>query len=70
MADHNGFRSSTACSPRLTGWASLVKDTGRDFAAFPKRPSTWVLIGIGAAGALAAIATLDSGLVVVTNWGR
>jgi membrane-associated phospholipid phosphatase len=40
--------------PEHTGWGSLIKDTGRDFAAFPKRPSTWVLIGMGAAGALAA----------------
>jgi membrane-associated phospholipid phosphatase len=41
-------------TPAHTGWATLVKDTGRDFLAFPKRRSTWVLLGIGAAGALAA----------------
>jgi membrane-associated phospholipid phosphatase len=38
--------------PPHTGWRSLFTDTARDFAAFPKRPSTWVLLGLGAAGAL------------------
>ena len=32
-------------TPAHTGWASLAKDTGRDFIAFPKRKSTWVLAG-------------------------
>ena len=41
-------------TPTHTGWASLAKDTGRDFIAFPKRKSTWVLLGAGAAGALLA----------------
>ena len=36
-----------------TGWISLVKDSAGDFVAFPKRPSTWVLLGAGAAAALA-----------------
>ena len=36
-----------------TGWATLLKDTGRDFLAFPRRRSTWALLGIGAASALA-----------------
>jgi membrane-associated phospholipid phosphatase len=36
-----------------TGWATLLKDTGRDFLAFPKRKSTWTLLGLGAAAALA-----------------
>jgi len=40
-------------APEHTGWASLVKDTGRDFVAFPKRKSTWTLLGVGAAAALA-----------------
>jgi membrane-associated phospholipid phosphatase len=35
-----------------TGWASLLKDTAGDFVAFPKRRSTWVLLGVGAAAAL------------------
>lgn len=37
-----------------TGWLGLVKDSAGDFAAFPKRRSTWVLLGAGAAAALAA----------------
>src|SRR5262245_54325194 len=36
-----------------TGWKSLVKDSAGDFVAFPKRPSTWVLISAGAVAALA-----------------
>jgi membrane-associated phospholipid phosphatase len=36
-----------------TGWATLLKDTAGDFVAFPKRKSTWTLLGIGAAAALA-----------------
>jgi hypothetical protein len=38
---------------RHTGWATLFKDTAQDFVAFPKRRSTWALLGMGAAGALA-----------------
>jgi membrane-associated phospholipid phosphatase len=38
--------------PEHTGWATLFKDTGRDFIAFPKRKSTWVLLGTGGAAAL------------------
>jgi membrane-associated phospholipid phosphatase len=37
-----------------TGWATLVKDTARDFVGFPQRTSTWTLLGIGAAAAFAA----------------
>ncbi|NOT24724.1 MAG: phosphatase PAP2 family protein [Acidobacteria bacterium] len=37
-----------------TGWATLIHDTGRDFASFPRRTSTWVLLAGGAAAALAA----------------
>ena len=40
-------------APAHTGWASLVKDTARDFVSFPQRKSTWTLVGIGAAAALA-----------------
>lgn len=35
-----------------TGWSALFKDTVRDFAQFPRRPSTWVILGIGVGGAL------------------
>jgi membrane-associated phospholipid phosphatase len=37
-----------------TGWAALFKDTADDFVAFPKRRSTWALLGIGAGAAMAA----------------
>ena len=40
--------------PAHTGWASLVKDTAKDFVAFPKRRSTWTLLAAGAGAALAA----------------
>lgn len=40
-------------APTHTGWGSLAKDTAQDFLAFPRRTSTWVLLGAGAAGALA-----------------
>jgi membrane-associated phospholipid phosphatase len=36
-----------------TGWSSLLKDSASDFVAFPKRPSTWTILGIGAGAALA-----------------
>ncbi len=36
-----------------TSWVSLVKDSASDFVAFPKRKSTWTLLGLGAAAALA-----------------
>ena len=36
-----------------TGWKTLIKDTGRDFASFPRRKSTWVLLAGGAVAALA-----------------
>jgi len=36
-----------------TGWKTLIKDTGRDFAAFPRRKSTWVLLAGGGVAALA-----------------
>ena len=37
-----------------TGWSTLLKDSANDFVTFPKRKSTWTLLGIGAAAALAA----------------
>jgi membrane-associated phospholipid phosphatase len=40
--------------PAHTGWATLARDTGRDFLALPKRKSTWVFLGVGAVAALAA----------------
>jgi hypothetical protein len=40
--------------PAHTGFKALAIETGRDFKAFPRRTSTWVILGIG--GAAAAIA--------------
>jgi membrane-associated phospholipid phosphatase len=40
--------------PTHTGFKALVFETGRDFKAFPRRRSTWVILAIG--GAAAAIA--------------
>ena len=41
-------------TPAHTGWAALGHDLWSDFKAFPRRPSTWVILGIGAGGALLA----------------
>jgi hypothetical protein len=41
-------------TPPSTGLRELVKMTGADFAAIPRRTSTWVILGVGAAGALLA----------------
>jgi membrane-associated phospholipid phosphatase len=38
-------------TPRHTGFAALFFDTVDDFKMFPRRPSTWVILGIGAGGA-------------------
>jgi membrane-associated phospholipid phosphatase len=40
--------------PEHTGFKAIVVETGRDFKAFPRRTSTWVILGIG--GGAAAIA--------------
>jgi hypothetical protein len=39
--------------PRHTGLNALVRSTASDFVAFPKRKSTWLILGIGGAAALA-----------------
>jgi PAP2 superfamily protein len=44
--------------PEHTGFKALAIETGRDFKAFPRRQSTWVLLGIGA-GAAALVHPLD-----------
>jgi hypothetical protein len=38
--------------PEHTGIGALIYATGSDFVAFPKRKSTWVILGIGGAAAL------------------
>ena len=51
---NNEPKKNAAPEHTHTGWATLLKDTGRDFLAFPKRKSTWVLLGMGAGAALVA----------------
>ena len=41
-------------APAHTGWATLGHDLWSDFKAFPRRRSTWVILGIGAGSALLA----------------
>src|SRR5215208_3049230 len=41
-------------APEHTGWAALGHDLWEDVKAFPRRPSTWVILGAGAAAALLA----------------
>ena len=38
-------------TPPSTGFRTLFKETASDFVAFPRRPSTWVILGAGAIGA-------------------
>jgi len=40
--------------PHHTGFQALIRGTASDFAAFPRRRSTWVILGIGAASAALA----------------
>jgi membrane-associated phospholipid phosphatase len=44
--------------PEHTGFGALVHDTASDFAALPKRKSTWVILGIGL-GAAALVHPAD-----------
>ena len=37
--------------PDHTGFGALMRDTGSDFVSFPRRKSTWVILGIGAGAA-------------------
>ena len=46
-------KKDTAPPHEHTGWAALGRDTARDFLAFPKRKSTYTLLAIGGAAALA-----------------
>jgi membrane-associated phospholipid phosphatase len=37
--------------PEHTGFGALIRDTAGDFAWFPRRKSTWVILGVGAGAA-------------------
>jgi membrane-associated phospholipid phosphatase len=41
-------------APAHSGWVALLKDSVGDFRAFPRRRSTWVILGGGAGAALLA----------------
>jgi hypothetical protein len=45
--------AQTAAEPRHSGFKALVKETAIDFAAFPRRRSTWAILAIGGAAAAA-----------------
>lgn len=42
-------------APQHTGFKALLFETGADFKAFPRRHSTWVILGVGAAAAALAL---------------
>jgi membrane-associated phospholipid phosphatase len=46
-------------APSHTGFKALVYETGSDFKSFPRRPSTWVILGVGAASAALALPVED-----------
>lgn len=52
--------AATPPEPQHTGLAAVVYKTAADFNAFPRRTSTWVILGLGAAGAAAAHPIDDS----------
>lgn len=59
--------------PQHTGFKALVYETGSDFKWFPRRPSTWVILGIGGAAAALALPVedeLNSHLAGSTAAGR
>jgi hypothetical protein len=53
-ADFTAAQASQAPKTEHTGFGALVHDTGSDFAAFPRRKSTWVILGMGGLAALIA----------------
>jgi hypothetical protein len=53
-ADLRGVQSQEPPKPAHTGVKALVFETASDFNAYPRRQSTWVILGIG--GAAAALA--------------
>jgi len=53
-ADFAAAGQAATPEPSHSGWGSLVKETAKDFAAFPRRRSTWVILGAGAGAALLA----------------
>jgi membrane-associated phospholipid phosphatase len=54
VADSIATQTQPPPKPEHTGLGALVRDIASDFAAFPRRKSTWVILGIGAGAALLA----------------
>src|SRR5262249_52154799 len=55
-----------------TGLGTLIKDILGDFKAFPERESTWVILGLGGAGAF-AVHPADSSVnshLVSSGWAE
>lgn len=48
-----GQAATPPAQPAHTGFAALAHETWNDFKAFPRRESTWVILGVGGAAALA-----------------
>src|SRR5262245_12391461 len=57
MASREALASSLQTAPppepRHSGFKALAKETAVDFGAFPRRKSTWAILAIGGAAALA-----------------
>ncbi|MEO7134251.1 MAG: phosphatase PAP2 family protein [Vicinamibacterales bacterium] len=51
----DGQNAPVPAKPEHTGFRALLSETGSDFKAFPRRTSTWVILGVGAAAAAAAL---------------
>lgn len=47
--------AATHPAPQHTGFKALLFETGSDFKAFPRRTSTWVILGVGAGAAALAL---------------
>jgi membrane-associated phospholipid phosphatase len=47
--------AATPPPPQHTGFKALLFETGADFKAFPRRTSTWVILGVGAGAAALAL---------------
>jgi membrane-associated phospholipid phosphatase len=47
--------AATPPTPQHTGFKALLFETGADFKAFPRRTSTWVILGVGAGAAALAL---------------
>ena len=54
VAAPRSAQAETHPAPRHTGFKALVFETASDFNAFPRRKSTWVILGIGGAAAAGA----------------